>query len=63
MQAKSGLSYQLSIKEKAQQTSNIAILEQANKELRTIIDFAMRNGNEFEMIGSLIYTALDRFQL
>jgi hypothetical protein len=66
MQAKSGgsgMSYQLSVKEKVQQTSNIAIQEQANKELRTIIEFAMRNGNEFEMIGSLIYTALDRFQL
>lgn len=57
------MSYQLSVKEKVQQTSNIVIQEQANKELRTITEFAMRNGNEFEMIGSLIYTALDRFQL
>jgi hypothetical protein len=62
MQSKS-LSYSLSIKEKAQSSSNHAIQEQVNIELKAIIDLAMRNGNEFEMIGSLIYTALDRFQL
>ena len=57
------MTYSVSIKEKGQNNSNNALKDHANIELRAIVDVAMRIGNEFEMISSLIYTSLDRFQL
>ena len=56
------MSYSVSIKEKTQTVSN-AIQEQVDFELRGIVELAMRPGSEFELISSLMYTPMDRFQL
>ena len=62
MQSKN-MSYSLSIKERPQSSVSNAIQEQVDFELRGIIELSMRPGSEFELISSLIYTAMDRFQL
>jgi len=55
--------YQLTVKEKPLSNLSAAIQEQVDFELRGIVELAMRSGSEFEMIGSLMFTMLDRFQL
>lgn len=59
------MTYQLSIKDKGPNVPvvNSAVSQQVDFELRGIVELAIRPGGEFELISSLIYTALDRFQL